>query len=186
MIAVIDYGAGNLASVLKGLRAGGGDPRLVRDAGELAGASGVVIPGVGHFEATRALDDTWRAALRASIHRGTPLLGICLGMQFLYDGSDEAPDLPGLGILGGRVFRLSGDVKVPHVGWNTLDPSGDAVYFTHSFAAPVTSDTVATTEHGVVFASMAARGNVTGMQFHPEKSGTAGLQLLSKWIADAV
>jgi glutamine amidotransferase len=186
VIAVVDYGAGNLASVLKGLRAAGGDPRIVRDARELGGAAGIVIPGVGHFEATRALDEGWRDALRASIDEGTPLLGICLGMQFLYDGSDEAPDLPGLGILGGRVFCLSGAVKVPHVGWNTLDPSGDAVYFTHSFAAPVTSDTVATTEHGVVFASIAARGNVTGMQFHPEKSGAAGLRLLSNWIADVV
>jgi len=183
VIAVIDYGAGNLTSVLKGLRAAGGDPRIVRDIAALRDAAGIVIPGVGHFDATRAIDASWRGAILDAVATGTPLLGICLGMQFLYEGSDEAPGLPGLGVLDGRVFRLSGNVKVPHVGWNTLEPGGAAVYFTHSFAAPVTPDTVASTEHGCRFAAIASRGNVTGMQFHPEKSGSAGLTLLSTWIA---
>ena len=182
MIAIVDYGAGNLRSVLKAFNALGAKPRLASDPGGLSGAAGIVVPGVGHFEATRRIDAAWRERIRAATDRGTPLLGICLGMQWLYEGSDEAPDLPGLGIFSGRVFRLSGQVKVPHVGWNTLSPSGEAVYFTHSFAAPITPETTAVTEHGVRFASVVARGNVCGMQFHPEKSGAAGLRLLAGWL----
>ena len=181
MIAIVDYGAGNLRSVLKAFSALGAEPAIVREPGGLASAAGIVVPGVGHFEATRRLDAQWRGAMRDAIEQGTPLLGICLGMQWLYEGSDEAPDLEGLGVFEGRVFRLSGNVKVPHVGWNTLSPAGTAVYFTHSFAAPITSDTTAVTEHGVPFAAMVARGNVRGMQFHPEKSGKAGLELLEAW-----
>ena len=181
MIAIVDYGAGNLRSVLKAFSALGADPAIVREPGALANAAGIVVPGVGHFEATRRLDAQWRGAIRDAIDRGTPLLGICLGMQWLYEGSDEAPGLEGLGLFTGRVFRLSGDVKVPHVGWNTLSPGGTAVYFTHSFAAPITADTTAVTEHGVAFASMVERDHVCGMQFHPEKSGSAGLRLLESW-----
>lgn len=182
MIAIVDYGAGNLRSVLKAFSALGADPAIVREPGELANAAGIVVPGVGHFEATRRLDAQWRDAIRDAVRRGTPLLGICLGMQWLYEGSDEAPGLEGLGLFDGRVFRLSGNVKVPHVGWNTLAPAGTAVYFTHSFAAPITSETTAVTEHGVAFAAMVARDNVCGMQFHPEKSGKAGLDLLAGWL----
>lgn len=197
MIAIVDYGAGNLASVIKALRAAGADPRVVTDPSELAGANGIVIPGVGHFDATRGLDAGWRFAIRAHVDRGVPLLGICLGMQWLYEGSEEAPDLEGLGIFEGRVFRLAGDVKVPHVGWNTIaavDESplltgvgpGTAVYFTHSYAAPTGAGTLATTEHGVPFAAIVERGNVAGMQFHPEKSGAAGLTLLRNWVSRAL
>lgn len=197
MIAIVDYGAGNLASVIKALRATGSDPRVVTDPSELADAQGIVIPGVGHFDATRGLDAGWRSAIRAHIDRGVPLLGICLGMQWLYEGSEEAPDLEGLGIFEGRVFRMTGDVKVPHVGWNTIAPiaesplltgagAGTAVYFTHSYAAPAGAGTIATSEHGVPFAAIVERGNVAGMQFHPEKSGLAGLALLRNWTSRAV
>lgn len=193
MIAIVDYGTGNLASVIKAFRAAGADPRLVRDPGGLSGAEGIVIPGVGHFDATRAIDDGRRAAIRAAAARGVPLLGICLGMQWLFSGSDESPDLAGLGVFDGRVSRLTGDVKVPHVGWNTLRATtasplleglddNAAMYFTHSFAAPIVPETVAVTEHGVPFTSIVERGNIAGMQFHPEKSGTEGLRLIRNWV----
>ncbi len=128
---------------------------------------------------------------------GRPLLGICLGLQWLFDGSEEAPELPGLGVFGGRCFALSGDVKVPHVGWNTLDstrrssrlldglPREAFAYFTHSFAAPVVAETTAVTKHGVRFASVVERGRVAAVQFHPEKSGTTGLRLLANFLAMA-
>lgn len=197
MIAIADYGAGNLTSVMKAFRACGADPRIVAEANGLASARAIVIPGVGHFAATASLDDAWRAAIRGAFDRGTPLLGICLGMQWLYEGSDESPELTGLGIFPGRVARMTGDVKVPHVGWNTLEHSsaspllegverGAAVYFTHSYAAPPTTECVAVTTHGTPFAAVVEAGNVAGMQFHPEKSGRAGLRLLKNWMRDAV
>lgn len=196
-IAVVDYGAGNLASVLKGLRAADAEPALVRDPRDLDGADGIVLPGVGHFGATRALDDEWRRTLTAS---PAPLLGICLGMQWLFEGSDEAPDLPGLGLVRGRVRRMASSqeaagpaIKVPHVGWNALDivaPSpacagiepGAAMYFTHSYAADASPDACAMTTHGRHFVSIVTRGRVWGAQFHPEKSGRAGLTFLRNWI----
>lgn len=179
---------------MKGLRATGAEPRVVRAPAELTAATGVVVPGVGHFDATRSLGAEWRAAVRDAMGRGVPLLGICLGMQWLYAGSDEAPDVDGLGIFDGRVRRLTGAVKLPHVGWNSLDAvsasslldgvdAGAEAYFTHSYAAPVGADTVASTEHGDVFASVVERGVVAGMQFHPEKSGQVGLRLLKNWVA---
>lgn len=198
MIAIVDYGAGNLVSVIKAFRAAGAESsRVITDPSGLANADGIVIPGVGHFDATRGLDASWRSAIRAHIDRGVPLLGVCLGMQWLYEGSEEAPDLEGLGIFEGRVLRLTGDVKVPHVGWNTIAPvaespllagagAGTAVYFTHSYAAPAGAGTLATTEHGVPFAAIVERGNVAGMQFHPEKSGAAGLTLLRNWVSRAL
>lgn len=193
MIAIVDYGTGNLASVAKALRAVGTSPRMVKLPAELQGATGVVIPGVGHFGATRALGNDWRGALRDSIASGRPLLGICLGMQFLFAGSDEAPDTPGLGVFEERLVRLTGDVKVPHVGWNTLESlgtsplldgvsEGDAVYFTHSYVAPIGRGTIASSSHGTAFASIVEQRNVSGMQFHPEKSGAAGLTLLRNWV----
>ena len=196
-IAVVDYGAGNLASVLKGLRAAGADPALARDPRALDAADGIVVPGVGHFGATRALDEEWRDALTAS---PAPLLGICLGMQWLFEGSDEAPELPGLGLVRGRVRRMVSSrqtamtaIKVPHVGWNALDivaPSaafagiarGTAMYFTHSYAADASPDACAMTTHGRRFVSIVTRGRVWGAQFHPEKSGRAGLTFLRNWI----
>jgi glutamine amidotransferase len=198
MIALIDYKAGNLTSVRKALAAIGADVFTPGSPAELIRAHGMIVPGVGHFNATRALDPSWVAATQAHVEKGRPLLGICLGMQWLFESSEEAPDLPGLGLLAGSCRRLrppvaAGRIKVPHVGWNSLDRRRDApiasgvlpgaqVYFTHSYVAPVTSDTVATTEHGVTFAAVVQRGVVSGVQFHPEKSGEVGLQILRNFL----
>ena len=140
------------------------------------------MPGVGHFGATAFLDDAWRDAIQAAVADGVPLLGICLGLQWLFEGSEEAPASPGSARSQGRCIRLPPLVKVPHVGWNSLEitrPSplldgvaeGTQVYFTHSYAAPVTGDCVAATTHGTRFAAAVQRGHVWGVQFHPEKSG---------------
>ena len=198
-IALIDYGAGNLTSVKKALTAVGADFFVPDEPGALIGARGVVVPGVGHFGATRALDRAWVDVILGLVGDGKPLLGICLGMQWLFEGSDEAPDCPGLGVLGGRCRRLNvppgeGRLKIPHVGWNSLEPrldlgiiegvpAGAQVYFTHSFVAPLTGDTVAATEHGERFASVVQRGQIAGVQFHPEKSGEVGLRILQNWLA---
>jgi glutamine amidotransferase len=193
-IALIDYGAGNLTSVIKGFRAVGADVRVVDSVEHLAGASAIVVPGVGHFAATATLTAEWRTAIRTAIDSNVPLLGICLGLQWLFEGSEEAPGSPGLGLLAGRCFRLSGDVKVPHVGWNTLRFSkpgsrlfegvaeGSSAYFTHSYAAPVNAATAADTTHGVPFAAAVERDRVFGVQFHPEKSGTTGLRMLENFM----
>ena len=194
MIALIDYGAGNLTSVKKALAAVGAEVVVPASPGELAAARGVIVPGVGHFGATRALEGAWKDAILQRIGEGRPVLGICLGMQWLFEGSDEAPDVPGLGILGGRCYRLgTKDVKVPHVGWNSLSIDGETsivdgvadgaqVYFTHSYVVPVTSDTVAVTEHGETFASVVQHGQIAGVQFHPEKSGDVGLRVLRNFL----
>jgi imidazole glycerol-phosphate synthase subunit HisH len=200
VIALIDYQAGNLTSVKKALAAIGAEVYVPAAPEDLAEAGGIIVPGVGHFGATRALDPSWVDAILARLGEGRPLLGICLGMQWLYEGSDEAPDCPGLGLLSGRCYRLSGAradadlrIKVPHVGWNRLAISGEAsivhevangsqVYFTHSYVAPVTGDTVAVTEHGERFAAIVQRGYVAGVQFHPEKSGEVGLRILRNFV----
>jgi glutamine amidotransferase len=194
-IALVDYGAGNLTSVIKGLKAVGATVRVVSRPGEVGDAAAIAIPGVGHFSATAALDDEWRGAVRGGIDAGKPLLGICLGMQWLFEGSDEAPDIPGLGLLPGRCFRLPDVVKVPHVGWNTLERTRPAsrlldpgrnegmAYFTHSFAAPVVDATVARTTHGATFSAAVEQGRVFGTQFHPEKSGSTGLSVLSNFMS---
>lgn len=193
-IALIDYGAGNLTSVIKGFSAVGAEVRVVDDVDDLRMPHAIVIPGVGHFSSTRSLGSNWRFAIDAAIERGTPLLGICLGLQWLFEGSEEAPDVPGLGMMRGRCVRLSGDVKVPHVGWNALErtgrpsrlladvPPGASAYFTHSFAAPRVNDTVAITTHGVPFSAAVERGATFGVQFHPEKSGSTGLTILRNFL----
>jgi imidazole glycerol-phosphate synthase subunit HisH len=199
-VALVDYGAGNLASVRKAFRACGAEAFTPLEPAALAHASAVVVPGVGHFAATAAIGDGWRAAIRAFIDAGGPVLGICLGQQWLFDGSTEAPDLPGLGVLPGRCAHLramagvtAAAVKVPHVGWNDVAAvrpspllagvrSGDQAYFTHAYAAPVTDETIATTHHGTVFASVVQRGRVCGVQFHPEKSGTVGLAVIANFL----
>jgi len=196
VIALIDYRAGNLTSVRKALAAVGAQVFTPETPSQLAGADGVIVPGVGHFAATRTLNGEWTEAILERIGEGRPILGICLGMQWLFEGSDEAPDLPGLGLLGGRCYRLKGNgqgVKVPHVGWNSLVlkasgsiadgvPDEAQVYFTHSFVAPITAETVATTDHGELFASIVQRGQVAGVQFHPEKSGDIGLRVLRNFV----
>jgi glutamine amidotransferase len=212
VIALIDYKAGNLTSVKKALTTIGAEVIVPQAPDELADAAGVIVPGVGHFGATRALDAPWIEAILGRVGEGRPLLGICLGMQWLFEGSDEAPELPGLGLLSGRCYRLgtvrlqpdatSGDerlqadrgVKVPHVGWNSLSierseasilegvASGAQVYFTHSYVAPVTGDSAAVTEHGEPFAAAVQRGYIAGVQFHPEKSGDVGLRVLRNFV----
>jgi glutamine amidotransferase len=192
VIALIDYGAGNLASVRKALTAAGGGHFSPASAEGVRDASAMVIPGVGHFSATAAISPAWRRAILDAVDRGVPLLGICLGMQYLFDGSDEAPEQQGLGLLRGQCIRLPSSVKVPHVGWNDLkthrasrllDGGGGQAYFTHSYAVPVTADTVAATEHGIAFAAAVERGNVFGVQFHPEKSSVLGLAILRAFVA---
>ena len=205
MIALIDYGAGNLTSVRKALTALGAEFTTPRSPEECADASGLIVPGVGNFAATAALAGPWRDAIAAAVGAGTPLLGICLGMQWLFEGSDEAPEVAGLAVLPGRVSRLRGNaeqrLKIPHVGWNALEvdrgaqgsaphlgrllaglPPRAYVYFTHSYAAPVTADCTASTTHAESFAAVVERGHVFGVQFHPEKSGDAGLQILRNFL----
>ena len=198
MIALIDYGAGNLTSVKKALASLGVAFTVPGTPAQCEGMSGLIVPGVGHFSATTALGAPWREAIGRAVDAGTPLLGICVGMQWLYEGSEEAPDVPGLGVLSGRVRLLRGDasrrLKIPHVGWNALQlpkpsrllsglVSGAHVYFTHSYAAPVTTDCVAATTHAECFAAAVERDHVFGVQFHPEKSGDAGLQILRNFLA---
>jgi glutamine amidotransferase len=199
VIALIDYKAGNLTSVKKALATIGAGVYVPAKPEELADAGGVIVPGVGHFGATRALDASWIEAILGRVGEGRPLLGICLGMQWLYEGSDEAPDLPGLGLMSGRCYRLGEvgpeehQIKVPHVGWNSLSilqetsmvegvPQAAQVYFTHSYVGPVNGDTVAVTEHGGPFAAIVQRGYIAGVQFHPEKSGDAGLRILRNFV----
>jgi glutamine amidotransferase len=197
-IALIDYGAGNLTSVKKALAAIDADVFVPDTPAALTRADGVIVPGVGHFGATKAIDAQWTEAIVDLIGEGRPLLGICLGMQWLFEGSDEAPGCQGLGVLSGRCYRLSGvngdtRLKIPHVGWNSLDRQRDAsivegvsagaqVYFTHSYVAPINGDTVSATRHGESFASVVQRGQIAGVQFHPEKSGEVGLRILGNFV----
>jgi glutamine amidotransferase len=208
VIALVDYGAGNLTSVRKALTAIGAEYRTPASPEECADAAGVIVPGVGNFAATARLDGPWRTAIKAAVERGTPLLGICVGMQWLFEGSEEAPEVPGLGMLPGRVRRLKGDrasrLKIPHVGWNALEspsaavvPASQAfspsrilagldpgvhVYFTHSYAAPVTADCVGAATHAEPFAAVVERDRIFGVQFHPEKSSDAGLRMLRNFL----
>jgi glutamine amidotransferase len=203
VIALIDYKAGNLTSVKKALATIGADVFVPETPDDLADAAGIIVPGVGHFGATRALDQPWIDAILGRVGEGRPLFGICLGMQWLLEGSDEAPELAGLGLLSGRCYRLTSNpqsaihnpqsVKVPHVGWNSIAiqreasivdevANGSQVYFTHSYVAPVTGDTVAVTEHGETFAAVVQRGHISGVQFHPEKSGDIGLRILRNFV----
>ncbi len=196
-VTVIDYKAGNLTSVLKALRHLGAET-IVTD-GDLSlveAAERIVLPGVGHFAATERLDSTGlTGAIRSAIGRGVPFLGICVGMQWLYSGSTEAPDQPGLGQFTESCTRFAESTeKVPHVGWNSLEVKpgsqlltgvgpGEFVYFTHSYKGPVTSDTAATTFYIEPFAAAVERDNVMGVQFHPEKSGATGLKILNNFLS---
>ncbi|HEU5458729.1 MAG TPA: imidazole glycerol phosphate synthase subunit HisH [Terracidiphilus sp.] len=195
-VVVIDYKAGNLTSVLKALHHLGAETIVTDVPDRIHAAERIVLPGVGHFAATKRLDATGLTpAIRAAIARGIPFLGICVGMQWLFAGSTEAPGQPGLGHFtqGCVRFPECGE-KVPHVGWNSLDPkpssrlfagvaSGEFVYFTHSYKAPITAETVATTVYIEPFAAAVERGNVMGVQFHPEKSGETGLTILRNFLA---
>ena len=199
-VAVVDHGSGNLHSVSRALTRVGADVVVTADADLIRGAAALVIPGVGHFGAcVRGL----RAAglepvVRDFVGTGRPVVGVCVGMQILFEASDEDGD-PGLGLLEGRVRRLDAapPVKVPHMGWNTVSwtgrrhplaagiPDGSFFYFVHSFAPDLGPDTVGATEHGRAFSAAVARGNVFATQFHPEKSGDAGLQLYENLVKEA-
>ena len=198
-VAVLDYGIGNLRSAEKALQHVGARAQLTADPAEAASADAVVLPGVGAFGPCRdalAASRLDTVALEAAAS-GRPFLGICVGMQLLYEGSEESPGAVGLGILPGQVRRLPEGVKHPQMQWNrldvrragsdlldgtTADGSAPWMYFVHSFAAEVTDDVVATCDYGGPVAAMAVRGNVVATQFHPEKSGHAGLDLLRNWV----
>lgn len=194
MIAVVDYKAGNLASVMKAFRAAGADPVLTEDPAVVRAAERIILPGVGHFAATQFLEDHGlKSAIRERVAAGAPFLGICVGMQWLFAGSTEAPGCAGLAAFPESCERFAPGKKVPHVGWNSLAirpdsrllagvPDGSFVYFTHSWRAPVIADAAATAEYGERFTAAVERGNVMGVQFHPEKSGEAGLRLLRNFL----
>jgi len=197
-VTVIDYKAGNLTSVVKALRHLGAEAQVTCDPAEVDRAERLVLPGVGHFAATQRLDAACLTpAIRAAIARGVPFLGICVGMQWLYAGSSEAPEQSGLGYFAESCTRFSESYeKIPHVGWNSLETSsssrllagiepGEYVYFTHSYRAPVTGDTAAITGYIEPFAAAVERGNVMGVQFHPEKSGPTGLKILRNFLGYA-
>ena len=194
MIAVVDYKAGNLTSVMKALRAAGAEPAPTDDPTIVARADRIILPGVGHFAATRFLEERGlRGAIEDRIAAGVPFLGICVGLQWLFAGSTEAPDTPGLASFPAMCDRFAPGKKIPHVGWNSLSIRPDSplfvgisnnsyVYFTHSFRAPVTNATVAVTEYGEPFSAAVERDNVMGVQFHPEKSGETGLHVLRNFL----
>lgn len=196
MIAVIDYKAGNLTSVLKALDALGAEGvHVTADPADVLVAEQIILPGVGHFNATQALEISGLTeAVRQSVEKGAPFLGICVGLQWLFAGSTEAPGVPGLGAFAENCERFVTEEKVPHVGWNSIavtDTSrlmqgvddGAYVYYTHSYRAPVITATVAKTSYGgCEFSGAVERGNVMGVQFHPEKSGAVGLQVLRNFL----
>jgi imidazole glycerol-phosphate synthase subunit HisH len=192
-IAIVDYSAGNLTSVKKALDRVGASSFITSDSAPLAKADKIVIPGVGHFGATLTLSQNGlRDAIICAIAAEKPVLGICLGMQWLFRSSLEAPGVEGLGIFPNACNCFPENVKSPHVGWNALEfcrpsvilrdiPDHTFVYFTHSYRAPVVSQTVATCEYAGAFSAAVECGRLFGVQFHPEKSATIGLQLLSNF-----
>ena len=202
MIAIIDYKAGNLTSVVKALRFLDAENVVVTQSPQdVLRADKVVLPGVGHFRSTQLLEDLGLTqATREAVRTGTPFLGICVGLQWLYEGSTEAPETAGLGHFAGQCERFPAtfegrDLKSPHVGWNSLEniradsrllaniAPGSFVYYTHSWRAPVSADTAAATMYGGAFTAAVERDNVMGVQFHPEKSAETALQVLKNFLA---
>jgi imidazole glycerol-phosphate synthase subunit HisH len=201
-IAVLDYGIGNLRSAEKALQHVGAAARLVTNPADVAAADAVVLPGVGAFGAcARALGESGlEDPAREALESGVPFFGVCVGFQLLYEGSVETPGAPGLGVFAGQVAALPPGVKHPQMQWNQLQPAGPAgdeegepaalrglgprpwVYFVHSFAPPVGDETVAVCDYGGPVAALASRGTLWGAQFHPEKSGSTGLRLLSNFV----
>lgn len=199
-VVIVDYGAGNVVSVSKALRHVGASVLLSEDPAVVRSADALVFPGQGHFG--QAMDRLSASgmdrALLAAIDRGTPFLGICLGLQLLFEGSDEAPGVAGLGAIRGYCRRFDDNVNVPQIGWNAVDTivtetpldavaSGEYFYFVHSYHAVCDDLTAlaASSEHGGRFCAAVARDNVFATQFHPEKSGTAGLKVLQEFVANA-
>jgi imidazole glycerol phosphate synthase glutamine amidotransferase subunit len=197
-VMLVDYGAGNVASVELALRRLGAESQRASSAGCIHNAKALLLPGVGHFGALiRALDARGlRAPLLDALRRGVPFLGICLGLQALYDSSEEAPDLCGLQLLPGKIHALPQDVKLPHMGWNQVRATRDSrlldaldsgayFYFAHSYAAVAANEdkaAVATCTHGTEFVAVLEQNNVCAVQFHPEKSGAAGARLLQNFL----
>jgi imidazole glycerol phosphate synthase glutamine amidotransferase subunit len=195
-VLVIDYGAGNVPSVACALRRLGAEVTITNQAGDLARAERIILPGVGHCAALiHALDaQELRKPLLDAISRGVPFLGICLGLQALYEASDEAPDDAGLGLLKGNVTHLPAGVKLPHMGWNQLQRTGASVllegiapesyfYFAHSYAAPAAGrESAAVCNYGRDFVAVLEQKNIFGVQFHPEKSGAPGSKLLGNFL----
>jgi glutamine amidotransferase len=201
MIAVIDYKAGNLTSVVKALNyLGAREVVVTQDSAVVLGADKVVLPGVGHFQATQLLQELGLTeAVRESVAKGAWFLGICVGLQWLFEGSTEAPGIAGLGHFEGMCEHFpalfeGAELKSPHVGWNSLEgvrkdsrllrgvQDGGFVYYTHSWRAPVIQDTAAVTNYGGAFTGVVERENVMGVQFHPEKSSVVGLQVLKNFV----
>lgn len=197
-VAVLDYEMSNLRSAAKALERLGAEVTIARTPEEMAGAEAVVLPGDGHFgEAMRRLRAAGLdRAVIAAAGAGTPVLGICIGLQVLFESSDEEPGVAGLGLLRGAVRRLQTDAKIPHIGWAqvrwserapiaTTDPGDSSTYyFLHSFAVEPTDRAACwgAADHGVPFCAIAGEGNVMGVQFHPEKSSRSGLALLQRWL----
>ena len=199
-IAVVDYGIGNLRSAEKALQHLGADARLTSNEREIAGADAVVLPGVGNFGACmRALRESGLETVTLDAATGgRPFMGICVGMQMLFDGSDESPDVVGLGVVPGRITRLPDTVRLPQMGWNTLEarpgtrllaglPDPAWCYFVHTYAPEPNDEAVvaAWCDYGRRFAAAVERGPLWATQFHPEKSGAVGLALLANFVKAA-
>jgi glutamine amidotransferase len=200
VIAVIDYNAGNLTSVVKALKYLGAETQVTQDPEVVRDAAKIVLPGVGHFQATQLLTDLGLTeAVRESVAKGTWFLGVCVGLQWLFEGSTEAPGVAGLGHFAGLCERFpalyeGAELKSPHVGWNSLEgvrsdskllkgvKDGGFVYYTHSWRAPLVNATAAVTSYGGDFTGVVEGGNVMGVQFHPEKSSSVGLQVLKNFV----
>jgi imidazole glycerol phosphate synthase glutamine amidotransferase subunit len=195
MITIFDYGAGNLRSVANTLEEVGAEYVLERDAEGLRRAGKIILPGVGHFgQMLRELDRLGvREALVERIRVGVPFLGICLGLQALFAASEEAPEACGLGLFEGVVKRFPAGARVPQMGWNELEPRRECrllrgvgpkpyVYFAHSYYAPVIAETAATCTYTLPYTALLEAGNVYGVQFHPEKSGPVGLQVVRNFV----
>jgi glutamine amidotransferase len=192
---IIDYGAGNLRSVQNTLDELGAKYVVTNRGDEVAKATKLVFPGVGHFgQMMTAIDRLeLRQPIAECVHAGTPLLGICLGLQCMFEASAEAPDKRGFGFFPGSIRRFEGAMRIPHMGWNSLDQIKDSkllrgiepqpfTYFAHSFYAPVVEATAATCTYSVPYTAVLERDNVFGVQFHPEKSGTIGLQIVKNFL----
>jgi imidazole glycerol phosphate synthase glutamine amidotransferase subunit len=195
MIAIFDYGAGNLQSVKNTLGELGCEYTLIRDSEGLRQATKILLPGVGHFgQMMRALDELGvRETLLERIRAGVPFLGICLGMQALFESSEEAPEVCGLGFYPGAVRRFPAGARVPHMGWNQLETRPDSqllrgiaprsyVYFAHSYYVPVVEQAAAVCTYGLRYTAALEAGNVSGVQFHPEKSGAIGLRIVRNFL----
>jgi glutamine amidotransferase len=190
VIAILDYGAGNVTSVAKAFRYLDAPSQITADPAVVRAADALVLPGVGHFASTSVIAERGLTSLiRDAIRAGKPFLGVCVGLQWMFEGSEEAPGVAGLGCFSGLCQRFPSGARVPHVGWNQIHithPSrlldgiadGSFVYYTHSYFAPIVAETVATTEYGAAFTAVAENGYRFAVQFHPEKSGDAGLAML--------